>query len=113
VADLFDSIDAGEQAKEAGIAAASANKASLLRFAQDLAIKVALARPDRCVTADDIQAALVAAGISEHALGNAAGSLFRAKGWVWTGRLVKSCRVHAHRNLLRVWFWNPNNGDAT
>ncbi len=105
--DLFSSLEAGERAKELGIATAASNKASLLRHAQQLAIRLALARPDRCCTADDIQAALVAEGISEHALGNAAGALFRPKGWVWTGRMVKSRREHAHANLLRLWCWKP------
>lgn len=93
----------GEQLKQAGMERAAQSKESLLRYAQDLAVRIAEGRPDRCVTADDVQAALRAEGISQHALGNAAGSLFRGKRWQWTGRRVKSVRDVAHANELKVW----------
>jgi hypothetical protein len=101
---IFDAI-ASAEAKEAGMLQAADNKAGLLTFARTLAVEVAKARPDRCISADDVQAALVARGVSDHALGNAAGSLFRGEGWTFTGRYVQSARVGAHRNLLRVWRW--------
>lgn len=92
-----------QAAKEAGMQQASANKASLLAYARGVAVELARARSDRLVTADDVQQELVNRGVSAHALGNAAGSLFKGDDWQWTGRWVMSRRVHAHRNPLRVW----------
>lgn len=97
---LFDAV-ASQQAKSAGMAQAADNKKSLLKLAREIAVE--LGRTKRDVTADDVQLALVRRGISIRALGNAAGSIFRGKEWTWTGRMVKSSRVHAHANLLRVW----------
>ena len=101
---LFDPI-ASEHARDDGMATAAANRAKLLAFARTLAIELAMAREDRSVTADDVQRALVERGYGVHELGNAAGSLFRASGWQWTGMWQKSQRVHSHANLLRVWRW--------
>jgi DNA polymerase III sliding clamp (beta) subunit (PCNA family) len=66
---LLDAI-AAREAAEQGIAQAAENKSSLLEFAKEKAIE--LGRNHVLVTADDVQLALVAEGISEHALGNAA-----------------------------------------
>jgi hypothetical protein len=65
-------------------------------------VELARAGNGEC-TADDVQRVLIEQGISPHALGNAAGSLFRGGDWEWTGRRVKSARVHAHANELKVW----------
>lgn len=102
MADLFDAL-ASEAEKEIGMAAAAESRRRLLEFARGIAVKVAMSRADRCVTADDVQAALVQHGVGVRSLGNAAGSLFVGKCWQWTGEFVKSARVHAHRNLLRRW----------
>lgn len=99
---LFDAA-ASDAAKRAGMLQAAERKEALLAFARRLAVEIALSRPSREVTADDVQAALVSRGISERALGNAAGSLFAGDAWRWTGRWEMSRRVHAHRNPLRVW----------
>jgi hypothetical protein len=99
---LFDGAASGE-AKRAGMAQAAEAKGRLLAYARGLAREIACARPSREVTADDVQAALVEAGVSVHALGNAAGSLFAEPCWQYTGRWEMSKRVHAHRNPLRVW----------
>lgn len=94
----------GERRKQAGMQQAADNKASLLAHARRVARRIAESRPDRCVTMDDVQEALRAEGISDRALGNAAGSVLRTSGgWEWTGRRVKSCRPHSHRNELKVW----------
>lgn len=101
-ASLFDA-PASEAAKKAGMQQAADSNKSLLEHARKVAVELAQRGP---ITADDVQRRLVEQGISEKALGNAAGSLFKGKQWVWTGRLVKSSRVHAHSNLLREWRLN-------
>lgn len=97
---LFDAI-AAREAAEKGIGRAAENKASLLKFARGLA--VGLGVKNGRVTADDVQRAMVDRGISERALGNAAGALFRGPRWRFTGETVKSVRVHSHGRLIRVW----------
>lgn len=100
--DLFD-FAASEAAKQQGMDLAAGNRKELLAFARRLAVEIALSRPSREVNADDVQRALHERGCSIHALGNAAGSLFAGKAWEWTGRYVKSERVHAHSNNLKCW----------
>lgn len=103
---LFDAI-AAREAAEAGMAQAADRKASLLAFAKKKAIE--LGRRHTFVTADDVQAALVAEGISQHALGNAAGSVFRDKKlWIYTGKTVPSERVSSRGRLIRVWMYIGN-----
>ena len=94
-------FERAEQAKERGMSQAATNKASLLEYARGLAR--AIAREKGEITADDVQRELESRGISVRALGNAAGSLFRGKEWIATGRYVKSERIHAHANRLTVW----------
>lgn len=97
---LFDAA-LSEQLKDKGKRQAAENKASLLRFARELAVKIAKERGE--ISADDVALELHKRGISIFALGNASGSLFKTKDWVWTGSFKKSERVHAHSNLIRVW----------
>lgn len=99
---LFDPKES-EQLKIVGMHKAESRKFSLLEFTRKGLREIARSRPDRTVTADDAAQYLVSKGISVHALGSAAGSLFRGSEWEFTGDLVKSQRVHAHSNLLRVW----------
>ncbi len=80
---------------------AANNNATLLEEAREIARTIA--RRVGEVTADDVQMELQRRGYSIKALGNAAGSIFRGREWHWTGRLVKSARIHAHANMLRVW----------
>lgn len=100
--DPFDAA-ASEAGKDAGMSLAANNRRELLEHARRVAVRIALSRPDRCVSADDVQRALHESGVSVFALGNAAGSLFAGKAWEWTGRWLKSERKHAHSNPLRVW----------
>ncbi|NIN68083.1 MAG: hypothetical protein GTO63_25930 [Anaerolineae bacterium] len=93
----------GTMLKEEGKARAAKAKNPLLVMAQKLAVEIALSRPSRHISADDVQEALSKQGVSVHALGNAAGSIFRGSQWKWTGQWVYSGRAHAHRNPLRVW----------
>lgn len=89
------------EARDAGMKVAADNRTSLLDHARKIAVEIA--KDKGVVTADDVQRRLERQGIDVHALGNAAGSLFRGKHWRWTGELRQSARVHAHGNLLRVW----------
>jgi hypothetical protein len=104
---IFDAIEARERA-EAGIAQAAENKASLLEFARGVARQ--LGRERGLVSADDVQRTLFEKHkISEHALGNAAGSLFKKikgkpKEWHFDGTsFIKSERVASHGRYIRVW----------
>lgn len=99
---LFDLAESLE-AKERGMIQAANNKKSLLEFARKGARKIARGRLSRECTADDVQQYLVDNNISVHALGSAAGSLFKGKEWIPTDRMVKSTRVHSHGRLIRVW----------
>ena len=97
---LFDAA-ASEQSKTVGMAVAADNKESLLAYARRVAEQLPASRVG--ITADDVVSQMVREGVDVHALGNAAGSLFRGKEWVWTGERRKSCREHAHANELKVW----------
>lgn len=103
---LFDAAES-ERRKREGMQLAEDNKKSLLTHARELARKIAESRADRSITADDVAEALSRDGISIHALGNSAGSLFRQSCWQWTGARVKSQRAHAHANELKVWRLIP------
>lgn len=93
----------GETEKEAGIkkAANARLKNRILQEAREIAKKLPAAKTTG-ITADDVVEKLVENGYGIHALGNAAGSLFRGGDWECIGRR-KSTRVHAHANELRVW----------
>lgn len=100
-ATIFDAI-AANAAKERGIDIASEGKQHELRFAQSVARDIG--RRQERVTADDVVRELVEVhGWQEGQLGNAAGGMFRGKGWVDTRITVKSERVNSHGRLIRVW----------
>ena len=97
---IFDAIAANELAAS-GMELAARNAAPVLVVAQQAAIE--LGRRNRFVTADDVQAAMMAKGYTPQDLGNAAGSMFRGRCWKWHGKTVKSERVASHGRLIRVW----------
>lgn len=101
-ATIFDAI-AAREAAEAGIDRAAKNNPMVLELAKKKAIEIG--RRQIYVTADDVQRALVEAGLSEHDLGNAAGSVFKDKKlWYWDGvTTVASTRVSRHGALIRKW----------
>lgn len=88
-------LEAGLVAKRAGMDKAASNKKSLLEHARTIARR--LGANGKEVTADDVIRVL------GKSLGNAAGSLFIGGEWEFTGRFIKSARVQARGNLLRVW----------
>jgi len=96
--DLFE----GEQKKAEGMSLAASNRSNLLGFARKVARDIALLRPDRTASADDVGRALRRQGITQ-SLGNAAGSLFRGREWIFTGKRIKSKRVSNHAREIKVW----------
>lgn len=95
----FDATES-EKRRDIGMQLAAANQGRPLDAARQIAREIAT---ENGITADDVVKEMVRRGYNEHALGNSAGSLFRTGEWR-PGGLRKSERVHAHANLLRVWF---------
>jgi hypothetical protein len=101
-----------ERRKQEGMQRATWGKERLLGHAREIALDIArgvLPHADGSVTsgawtcnADDIAAQFEREGLPW--IGNAAGSIFVDRNWEAVG-LVKSCRPHAHKNLLRQWKW--------
>ena len=99
-------LSASEEAKREGKRRAERSGPAWNLHLLDAARGVAriLARTNGEVTADDVVKHFQDSGIDLTAkIGNAMGSLFKGREWEWTGKFVKSARVHAHANLLRVW----------
>lgn len=97
---IFDAI-ASRQAAETGITLAADHNARLIIQARELA--VAIAKRKGTVTADDVMLAWVNQGGGVHDFGNSFGGLFRDRRFEWTGRRIKSTRIHAHANEIKVW----------
>lgn len=97
---LFDAAESRRHA-DIGIERAAENRASLVVRAREIAVKIC--KRQDTVNMDEVVLCLVAEGQNIHALGPAAGSIFRDRNFEWTGKFVKSSRIHAHSNLLRVW----------
>ncbi len=97
---LFDYAESVRQ-RDAGITLAAENNASLVVRAREMAVSIA--REQGTVTADDLMRRWVSQGGGIHDFGNSMGAVFRDKRFEFTGRLVKSARVHAKCNLLRQW----------
>lgn len=83
--------------------AAAKTRAELLEIGRRLALQIGRADPDGECTADDVQQSLQRLGYSSNELGNAAGSLFPRKQWVFTGEWRASGRVSNHGHQNRVW----------
>lgn len=94
----FDLVQ-GELAKDKGIERASEPHAADLDMARTIARQIATDKGE--VSADDVQLALKKVGYE--LLGKSAGSLFRTKEWIFTGRWRKSPRVSNHGHENRIW----------
>lgn len=105
--DLFDSLE-GKHRKEEGVSLASNNRKAILQQARKCAKLIAISRPSRTVTADDVQKALLAAGRTPGELGNAAGGIFRGKMWEYAG-VEKSARSTNNSRRICVWKYIPEN----
>lgn len=90
-----------ELAKRRGMDDAAAARADRLAYARRIAREIAEARADRCVTADDVQARVIAE--TGEVLSNEAGSIFVKSQWRFTGRWKPSERVSNHGHSNRVW----------
>lgn len=82
-----------------GIAKAAKARPELLEYIKGLAVRIG--RRKRFVTADDIQAALHAQGITD--AGNVMGGVFKDKNAWRFNRYLKSERVNAHSRVIREW----------
>lgn len=82
------------------MARAASAKSPEVAHARAVARAIALNGDGTC-HADQVAAALEKGG--KPPLGNAAGSLFQTSEWEFTGRRVKSTRVQANANELKVW----------
>lgn len=98
---LFDS-QRGELEKKAGMKAAADAKKSYLERARWGAFLIAR-RGDGTCNMDQVAEYLAFLGISPEDLGNAAGSVFKGKEWVFTGRRIKSARVSSHAREIKIW----------
>lgn len=90
----------GDFLKELGMRTAEDNALSVLEIAREIAREIC--RSKGVVNADDV-GILMKSRHHVDTLGPAAGSLFRGKGWVFTGNWIKSKRVSNHSRMLREW----------
>ncbi len=88
---------------EAGMGLALSTRLGLVAEIRVRVQMIALARPDRTATADDVDTALAAICRTHAELGNAAGSIFRDGRWIRTDVLRSSERVSNHARPIRVW----------
>jgi hypothetical protein len=95
------SEELSQVAKFVGMRSAAMSHKEVLEAARNAVRLVALSRTSRTATADDAQNFLVDAGLPP--LGPAAGSLFLAKDWAFTGQWQTSTRVSNHGHQNRVW----------
>lgn len=95
---IWDEVEA-QRLKHRGKTFAALNRADALAAAKLAAYDLAFDKGE--VTADDVYQALDL--LDQEALGNAAGSVFKGKDWIWTGEWRASTRVSNHGRFLRVW----------
>lgn len=95
-----------EAAKEAGIAQAAASRTVLLERAREVARNLATHAENSETNSDEVSTELELQGIDSTELGNAAGAIFRGKGWKLVG-YKKSVRVSRHANKIGIWEFNP------
>jgi len=99
---IFDFIEA-KHLKEKGMATAANSRNELLNVARDCAIWYAKHQGFGICTADDVAKVMTDRGYTYSDLGNAAGSIFKANDWNFTGSYVKSKKVSAHARDIKVW----------
>lgn len=88
---------------EEGIDRAASRKGDLLDLARRIAVRIALSRSDRTCDADCVVEELVRLGHGAHDLGRACSAIFRTREWQFTGERIRSQRVWARGNELKVW----------
>lgn len=90
----------GRKLRDLGMDTAADNNSTALSVARKLAIKVASSRADRECTIDDVQRILIPTDIR---LGMAAGSVFKGRQWVFTGRYAQTERKTSHARQVKIW----------
>lgn len=98
---LFDAPKAEEKKRE-GMRVSAGVRKHVLKLARSFAKRIAISKPGRLVTADDVQEELILHGYEPHILGNAAGSIFNDGAWQRIG-MVKSKRVSNHARWIAQW----------
>jgi len=94
--DLFAAIEA----RDAGMLLAGSNKPELIDRVRHHLERVALMKPDRCVSIDDCAELLEREHVS---LGAAAGTVFKYDAWEFTGEWIPSSRKSNHARPVRRW----------
>lgn len=96
------SLTEGKAARDAGQNLAADNRKMLLSKAREVATTIAVTRPSRTVTADDVQKALIKLGHHPEELGNAAGSIFKVKNtWEADGFELSRRKTNHARRIVR------------
>jgi hypothetical protein len=98
----------GEALKTKGMELAAESRKELLNIARIEARFLAMKHPEHLVTADEVQAALIAKNYNPAQLGNAAGSIFKGKAWQFQG-YQKSARKSNHGRDIKIWKYLPEN----
>ena len=97
------SAKVSQEAKSEGMELAAKARRELLELVQLALVRIANQRESRECSADDGQRWLVEHGYSPSDLGCAAGSMFPAKLWEFTGKRMPSQRVSRRSNEIKVW----------
>ncbi len=97
---LFD-LPLALELRDRGIELAASQRPGLVTLAREIAVLIAA--KTGTVNADQVVAEMVRRGYGVHALGNAAGAIFRDRRFEFTGDRVKSERMHSHGNEMKVW----------
>lgn len=96
----------GERLKQYGLQFAelkTEERQDLVKIARELARKIAMERDNRRLTVDAVYKVMLEQGHDPSLLGNAWGSIFKCRGWRFTGEYKKSERVSNHARIVRVW----------
>jgi hypothetical protein len=98
---LFDEVES-QRRKDEGMKAAAEAQPSLLALCRTVAVEIAVGRPDRTLTADDVGRVMWQRHDVD-GLGPIGGSIFKGSDWVFTGQRIKSVRKRNHARELKVW----------
>ncbi len=96
-------IELGEALKVMGMERSANFKTDLLRLGRKFCESAAYKRINLTATADDATKGFHSIGMPASALGNAAGSLFKERHWIFTGEYRKSKRISNHAHRIMVW----------
>lgn len=103
MAEVFDLQEEAQKRKKEGMEEAARNRKRLLEVARDCAEEMSYMISGGECTSDDVAGAMERSGYRYESLGNAAGSIFRGKEWVFTGEWVASKRPSSHGRMIRLW----------